>query len=669
VIRLMRRVAVALLAACIVVGPPALALAWAVHSPRRHLGVDDARGWVADPPDDSGIWVLVAVAAIGLWLLCATLVLRAATSAARRGWRRVRHLSLPTPAQATASSLAGTALLGVPAITSTPADTAPASTGVGHDRHDPDRSVGDHGAHLHDGVDPTAVKPGIELPGGGWIPYPTALAVAAVSTLIWFHRRQHYPPDPRRFGRHHGDGDLRPLPITAQAITALTADATLPAGPGLAVLPDLPAGRLTLYGPGAADAARGLLTTMVLHTALADTSMCRVTVGRATLRMLLHTDLAEPFPDGLDIDSPVTTSPESADPVGGTDLADGAGLVLLATRRSPANRAGEPAGGESPFAAPGDRTTLVTVADHPAGPVCWHVGADGTVHNPLRDAPRRLCVLSPSAAGDLLRLVQHHARPAVALPSEPAPPVAPPVPPSEPAGRLTLLGGCALQIDGTAVHLRRSAGLQILAYLAVHTDGATTTDLLRAVWPGNPANTITKRLHTTLTDLRQQLQPTIVEPVIRRHDRYLLNTEMITTDLHQLRQSITAAQAALTAHQRRSALHAVINAYLGELAAGFAWPWLHAAREALRREVIDAHLLLAEAADPAEAAELIQAAATIDPYNGDLNLRARALLRTAGDQAGADSLAQAYTQRLTAARRRTGPPGTSASTQDADLRL
>ena len=129
-IRLVHRVAVALLAVCVVLGPPALALAWAAHSPWDDLGLDDARGWASDPPDDSIIWVLVAAAAIGLWLLCITLVLRAATGAARRGWRRLQRLSLPTPAQATASSLAGTALLGLPAITSTPADTAPPSTGV-----------------------------------------------------------------------------------------------------------------------------------------------------------------------------------------------------------------------------------------------------------------------------------------------------------------------------------------------------------------------------------------------------------------------------------------------------------------------------------------------------------------------------------------------------------
>jgi two-component SAPR family response regulator len=169
------------------------------------------------------------------------------------------------------------------------------------------------------------------------------------------------------------------------------------------------------------------------------------------------------------------------------------------------------------------------------------------------------------------------------------------------------------------------------------------------VWPGNPANTITKRLHTTLSDLRQQLHPTLREPIIRRHDRYLLNTDMIGTDLHHLRQSITAARTAVTVQQRRSALHTVISSYRGELAAGFAWPWLQPAREALRREVIDAHLLLAETAAPGQAAELIRAAVTIDPDNGHVNRRAQALLRTAGDHAAADALAVAYPQRLTAA--------------------
>jgi hypothetical protein len=58
-----------------------------------------------------------------------------------------------------------------------------------------------------------------------------------------------------------------------------------------------------------------------------------------------------------------------------------------------------------------------------------------------------------------------------------------------------LLGGCELTIRDQSVALRRSAGLQIMAFLALHPDGATTSDLIRAVWPGLQPSTITNRLH------------------------------------------------------------------------------------------------------------------------------------------------------------------------------
>jgi DNA-binding SARP family transcriptional activator len=226
---------------------------------------------------------------------------------------------------------------------------------------------------------------------------------------------------------------------------------------------------------------------------------------------------------------------------------------------------------------------------------------------------------------------------------------------------LTLLGTWRLEVRGTAVRLRRTAGLQVLAYLAVHPDGATTADLLRALWPGNAPGAITKRLHTTLTDLRDQLNGLVGAPVIRRHDRYLLNTEAIDTDLSRLRRAMTAAASAVTSGQRQSALEAITSDYRGDLAAGYAWPWLQPVREQLRRDVIDAYLLMAESTDTAHAAELLHAATSVDPYNADLHHRAQALLRATGEHSTADALEQAYAQRLSAAQAAIAAPGPTPS--------
>jgi DNA-binding SARP family transcriptional activator len=147
--------------------------------------------------------------------------------------------------------------------------------------------------------------------------------------------------------------------------------------------------------------------------------------------------------------------------------------------------------------------------------------------------------------------------------------------------------------------VRRSAGLQILAFLALHPDGATTTELTRAVWPGLPPHTITNRLHTTLSDLRKQLHPLLGDDPISRHDdRYHLNHAAIDTDLAAVRAATSAVTHAATAGQRRAACQTLVDAYRGDLAAGHPWPWLQPLREALRRDVLDAYQHLAATATP-----------------------------------------------------------------------
>jgi two-component SAPR family response regulator len=185
------------------------------------------------------------------------------------------------------------------------------------------------------------------------------------------------------------------------------------------------------------------------------------------------------------------------------------------------------------------------------------------------------------------------------------------------------------------------------------------------MWPGLDPNTITKRLHTTLTDLRQQLQPMLANPIIRHDERYRLNPDMIETDLHRLRSAITAAATAVTGHQRQDAAQGIIDAYRGELAAGYSWPWLHPVREALRRDLIDACLQLAAAAPPADALDLVRAAITADPFNAALHDQAQGILTAIGEHDAAHALRDGFNQRLltaglrppTATTDRPTPPG------------
>jgi hypothetical protein len=231
------------------------------------------------------------------------------------------------------------------------------------------------------------------------------------------------------------------------------------------------------------------------------------------------------------------------------------------------------------------------IGDPAATGLAWQVATDGTASGPGLHPRRRLCVLDEQAGTDLIRLIRLSRRSVIDNrdPIDPAPTAPPPADSADrreprpaldqPAARLRLLGGCQLTIHYEPVALRRSAGLQILAYLALHPDGGTTSDLIRAVWPGLPPNTITNRLHTTLSDLRKQLHPLLGDDPITRHDdRYHLNHRAVDTDLAAVHAVIQAA----TEDQRRSACRALVHAYPGDLAAGYAWPWLQPVREALR---------------------------------------------------------------------------------------
>jgi hypothetical protein len=130
------------------------------------------------------------------------------------------------------------------------------------------------------------------------------------------------------------------------------------------------------------------------------------------------------------------------------------------------------------------QTAVVVGGPAVTGPT-WQVALDGTASGTGLDLPRRLCVLNQQAATDLIRLIGHTHRdtaedtaPVLSLEmerqfAEPADGAEPRRASDRPVARLRLLGsGCQLIVHNQPVPVRRSAGLQILAFLALHPDGA-----------------------------------------------------------------------------------------------------------------------------------------------------------------------------------------------------
>ncbi|MEU4426459.1 hypothetical protein AB0F81_38035 [Actinoplanes sp. NPDC024001] len=544
--RLANRLVTATILLTVVAGPPLLAASWLIEHPLTRPTRTEIDAWLQNPLTPETIIVCCGGVAGVAWLLLLAYLGRRALRRVHLGWRRLRRMPLPTPAQVTASSMAGVAAFTLPGAVSVDAGSAAPA-------------VAQQLPESRAGAD------GITLPGGGWIPYPTAIAVTAVTSLVWLHRRRHYRPGPPC--SHADDPGLQPLPATVAAVSA----ADLPAGP-VALNPP-PAGILALTGPGAAAAARGLLVTAVLAAAT-DNNTYRVRVSEADLLSLLP----------------------------GTDLTTADG-------------------------------TLLVLDNCPTASARWHVAVDGTVTG-SPGAPKRVCVLGEQEARDLIALAGHLHAGAVEDTAPRTPPAAHPAPQTTDApARLELLGRCRLTVGGQEIRLRRSAGSQILAYLAIHPAGAEANELVQACWPGIPPATITQRLHTTVSDLRKQLQPLLgADPIHRIDHRYRLNTRAVDTDLRAWRDAVQAAAAHPAGSARQlTACREVVDLYDGELAAGHQWAWLTPARETLRREVLDAYVVLADHAEPAHAVTLIQQALAVDPYNEDLHERAARVAQAIGD--------------------------------------
>ena len=217
--------------------------------------------------------------------------------------------------------------------------------------------------------------------------------------------------------------------------------------------------------------------------------------------------------------------------------------------------------------------------------------------------------------------------------------------------QLTVLGRPTVRInngtDTGDLRIRRSDGIQILVQLAVEPHGVSSDEVLARLWPEIRARHARQRFHTASSELRQTLSAALgADPIQRTDDRYHLDPTLVDVDLWHYYEVVDNA-ATVEPTQHHAALHDVIAAYTGEIAAGQDWLWLAPHRESARRHVLDAYAALAEAEpDPQAALALLQDAIHIDPYNEDLYRRAMQLHATLGSSEGVRRALHALGRRL-----------------------
>ncbi|MEV6905987.1 BTAD domain-containing putative transcriptional regulator [Amycolatopsis sp. NPDC051071] len=295
---------------------------------------------------------------------------------------------------------------------------------------------------------------------------------------------------------------------------------------------------------------------------------------------------------------------------------------------------GEPLRGTRAFTLPETATRDLLAFLRGAAP---HDSVDG---NPPRDAPKPRQAAtppdtSPRNAGDDPRRLEIIAGPTAPEPSpagepteEPRPPVARRDPGSPAPLALTVFGAPALRWRPGPGHpeteLRELSNrpLELLVFLAVHPGGVSRDAIVDALWPNNPPRNPASVLRTILSRIRRTLDSatrgTVGELVLAEHGHYRLDPAVMEVDYWSFTDAVTRRRTAGTAERRADAYEAIVAHYGGALADGLDSDWLTAAREATRRDALDAVAALARArvgTDPDYTLDLLETARAFDPHN------------------------------------------------------
>ena len=183
-------------------------------------------------------------------------------------------------------------------------------------------------------------------------------------------------------------------------------------------------------------------------------------------------------------------------------------------------------------------------------------------------------------------------------PPAPAAPAAPR--PVHPAAWLASTAPFALTLLGGQRFLRRDADTgryepirgvgpkarEILAYLALHPDGASRDALAAAIWRDGDDRRLANRLYAALSQIRRSIRAATDDPDIELVDHdgtlYRLRRELIRVDLWDVQDALARRRAG-----DPNAVSDLATAYTGHIALDISGQWMQPYREQLRREVLD----------------------------------------------------------------------------------
>lgn len=181
--------------------------------------------------------------------------------------------------------------------------------------------------------------------------------------------------------------------------------------------------------------------------------------------------------------------------------------------------------------------------------------------------------------------------------------------------RISLLGSFSIDgVDGGAGGARSSTE-QLLAYLALHTRGASRDELVEAIWPGEDPRRTSPRLWQSTSEARKL----IGDAFISQRGHYSLDRTKITTDIDDLDALLADAKAATTPAAEQRLLERGPQLLRGKPLAGWDYVWAetHAGRlRAIQVELLQrlAHARLTTG-DPHGALQAAEQALSRDSLN------------------------------------------------------
>ena len=245
---------------------------------------------------------------------------------------------------------------------------------------------------------------------------------------------------------------------------------------------------------------------------------------------------------------------------------------------------------------------------------------------------------------------QRHLLSARAAP-EPAQAAAPHCPPQHPAGaaghgtgpgpagmpvRISVLGPLQITAAGREIGTGLRKARELLAFLAVHPDGASGEAISEALWPGSDPGRAAGQRNLALRKAREMLRTAAALPapmwILNASGRYRLDPALTGTDLQAFSDALEEARNA-SGDARLAACRRAVALYRGELAEGTGYEWAEPYAEAARRRALDAWTTIAEILqprDPDQALSALETALGHDPYNEYLYVRIMRLQAAAG---------------------------------------